>query len=89
MASSGGASRPSDVAIRHILDRVTLHSTSMKNYPSVFNVVELVMRVSGYHLDAQSFVSYSFEDEFSTPKANIHETHCILSALELRALGVR
>ena len=35
-----------------------------------------------YHLAAQSFVSYSFEDEFSTINSNINGTHYILSAIK-------
>ena len=34
-----------------------------------------------YHLAAQSFVSYSFDDEFSTLNSNINGTHYLLSAL--------
>jgi GDPmannose 4,6-dehydratase len=34
-----------------------------------------------YHLAAQSFVSYSFDDEFSTLNANINGTHFVLAAL--------
>lgn len=71
--------------VRHILDQITLHSGSVESYPSIFNVVELVKPHECYHLAAQSFVSYSFEDEFSTLKTNINGTHCILSAIKLRA----
>jgi GDPmannose 4,6-dehydratase len=35
-----------------------------------------------YHLAAQSFVSYSFDDEFSTVNANINGTHYVLAALK-------
>jgi GDPmannose 4,6-dehydratase len=35
-----------------------------------------------YHLAAQSFVSYSFDDEFSTLNTNINGTHYILAALK-------
>jgi GDPmannose 4,6-dehydratase len=35
-----------------------------------------------YHLAAQSFVSYSFDDEFSTINTNINGTHFVLSALK-------
>src|SRR5262249_16389094 len=34
-----------------------------------------------YHLAAQSFVSYSFEDEFSTINTNINGTHFLLSTV--------
>jgi GDPmannose 4,6-dehydratase len=35
-----------------------------------------------YHLAAQSFVAYSFEDEFSTLMTNINGTHHTLSAIQ-------
>ena len=52
--------------IRHILDDIHLHPGTLENYASIFNVVEKVRPDHCYHLAAQSFVSYSFEDAFST-----------------------
>jgi len=49
---------------------------------SIFNAVEEVRPDECYHLAAQSFVSYSFEDEFSTINTNISGTQYILSALK-------
>lgn len=71
--------------IRHILDRVILHAASLDSYASVFAVVDEVQPDECYHLAAQSFVSYSFEDEFSTISTNINGTHYVLSALRHRA----
>ena len=71
--------------IRHILDRVILHAASLESYASVFDVVESVQPDECYHLAAQSFVSYSFEDEFSTINTNINGTHYILSTLKKKA----
>jgi len=75
--------------IRHILDRVILHAASLESYPSIFNAVEEVRPDECYHLAAQSFVSYSFEDEFSTMKTNINGTHHMLSAIQKRAPDCR
>ena len=71
--------------IRHLLDKVTIHTASLESYASIFNVVEKVKPQECYHLAAQSFVSYSFEDEFSTISANINGTMHILSAIRQRA----
>ncbi len=68
--------------IRHIENQVTLHSASMESYPSLFKVVQQVRPHEVYHLAAQSFVSYSFEDEFSTMNTNINGTHYMLSAVK-------
>jgi GDPmannose 4,6-dehydratase len=71
--------------LRHLLDRITLHAGSMESYASIFNVVEQVLPDECYHLAAQSFVSYSFEDEFSTINTNINGTHFLLSAIKRKA----
>jgi GDPmannose 4,6-dehydratase len=68
--------------IRHLVDRLRLHSASLESYASVFDVVQQVKPDECYHLAAQSFVSYSFEDEFSTINTNINGTHFMLSALK-------
>jgi len=71
--------------IRHIIDKVKLHAASLESYASIYNVVEKVKPDECYHLAAQSFVSYSFEDEFSTINTNINGTHFVLSAIKDRA----
>jgi GDPmannose 4,6-dehydratase len=71
--------------LRHILDKITLHAGSMESYPSIFNVIEAIEPDECYHLAAQSFVSYSFEDEFSTINTNINGTHYLLSSIKRKA----
>ncbi len=66
--------------INHIKDRLILHSASMESYPSLYKVLASVKPDEIYHLAAQSFVSYSFEDEFSTLNTNINGTHFMLSS---------
>src|SRR5919109_2745905 len=68
--------------IKHLLGNIKLHAASLESYPSVFRVVASVRPDEIYHLAAQSFVSYSFEDEFSTLNTNINGTHYILAALQ-------
>jgi len=71
--------------IRHLTDRVHLHPASLESFPSIFRVVKNVQPNECYHLAAQSFVSYSFEDEFSTMNTNVNGTHYVLAAVkELR-----
>src|SRR5262249_11028323 len=38
-----------------------------------------------YHLASQSFVGYSFEDEFSTMNTNVNGTHYMLAAIRAAA----
>jgi GDPmannose 4,6-dehydratase len=68
--------------ITHILDRIVIHAGSVESYPSIFNVVKKVEPHECYHLAAQSFVAYSFDDEFSTLLTNINGTHHVLSAVK-------
>ena len=71
--------------IRHSLDRLHIHSASMESYASIFDIVSEVRPDECYHLAAQSFVSYSFEDEFSTINTNLNGTHYVLSAIKRQA----
>lgn len=71
--------------LRHIINKLHLHSASLESYASIFDVVEKVKPDECYHLAAQSFVSYSFEDSFSTINTNINGTHFVLSAIKNKA----
>lgn len=64
------------------LPELVLHSGSLESYSSLFNILRAVMPDECYHLGAQSFVSYSFEDAFSTINANIGGTLRLLSAVK-------
>lgn len=71
--------------IRHLLGKIKIHAASLESYASLFNIIEKVRPHECYHLAAQTFVSYSFEDEFSTINTNINGTHYILSAIKQKA----
>lgn len=70
--------------INHIEDRIHFHYGSMENFPSIFEIFETVKPDECYHLAAQSFVSYSFDDQYSTMTTNINGTHYTLSSLKKR-----
>jgi GDPmannose 4,6-dehydratase len=71
--------------LAEILPQLKLHSGSLESYASLYHVVADVRPQECYHLAAQSFVTYSFDDEFSTLNTNINGTHYLLSAI--RALA--
>lgn len=75
--------------ILHIRERIHLHPCTVESYPSVFNLVADVQPDELYHLAAQSFVSYSFDDAFSTFRTNIDGTHHVLEAVRQRAPSCR
>ena len=68
--------------IHSIRSRITLHAASLESYASIHQVVAKVQPDECYHLAAQSFVSYSFDDEFSTLNTNINGTHYLLAAVK-------
>src|SRR6266566_4607988 len=66
--------------ILHLIDRIHLHAASLESYPSLYHVISRIEPEEIYHLAAQSFVGYSFEDEFSTMGINVNGTHYMLAA---------
>ncbi|MBI4442286.1 MAG: GDP-mannose 4,6-dehydratase [Acidobacteria bacterium] len=68
--------------IYHLIEKISLHAASLESYASIHSVVEKVRPDECYHLAAQSFVSYSFDDEFSTLNTNINGTHYMLAAIK-------
>ena len=67
--------------LNSVRDCVTLHAASIESFASVFKLFAEVQPDECYHLAAQSFVSYSFDDEYSTFNTNINGTHFVLGAL--------
>lgn len=68
--------------IQNILDRLTLHQAELHHPSQVNRVFHQIKPDECYHLAAQSFVSYSLEDESSTITANVNGTYSILAALK-------
>ncbi len=73
----------------HIQDDLHLHAGSLESFPSLFSAIAQVQPDELYHLAAQSFVSYSFEDTFSTFRANIDGTHFMLESVKQAAPDCR
>ena len=68
--------------LKEIENKIILHTASMESYASIVKVIEKIKPNEIYHLAAQSYVSYSFEDEFSTINTNVNGTHFVLSAIK-------
>src|SRR5579863_5862075 len=68
--------------ISHILSNVQLHAGSLESLPSIYKILQRIQPDECYHLAAQSFVSYSFDDEFSTLQTNINGTHHMLAVVK-------
>ena len=72
-----------------VRSQLKLHAASLESYASLHHVVDKVRPEECYHLAAQSFVSYSFDDEFSTLQTNINGTHYLLAVLKTLTPGCR
>ena len=68
--------------IKKIKNNIQLHAASLESYASLVKIIQKIKPDELYHLGAQSFVDYSFKDEFSTLNTNINGTHYLLSALK-------
>ena len=68
--------------LRKIKNDLNLHAASLESYASLFKVVEKINPDEVYHLASRSYVTNSFDDEFSTFNTNINGTHYILSAVK-------
>ncbi len=63
-------------------DRLNFHSGTLESFPALYKIMNDVQPDECYHLASQSFVSISFEDEFSTMQTNINGTHYLLAAIK-------
>jgi len=70
---------------KSILNDMHLHIADLTSYDSIYAAVEKVRPDECYHFAAQSFVTDSFTDPFSTMDININGTHRLLKALQLLA----
>ncbi len=68
--------------IQPLLPDIQLHGASLESYASLCALLQEVRPEECYHLAAQSYVSYSFDDEFSTMRSNVQGTHELLAALK-------
>ena len=68
--------------LKNFLDKLKIHGGSLENYASIIKIVTKIKPHEIYHLGAQSYVDYAFQDEFSTINTNINGTHFLLSAIK-------
>ncbi|MBD1135879.1 GDP-mannose 4,6-dehydratase [Pelagibacterales bacterium SAG-MED47] len=68
--------------IKNIKNRLFLKNIDINNYSKIKNLIKNIKPNEIYHLAAQSYVNYKFEDEFFKLNPNINGTHYILSAIK-------
>jgi GDPmannose 4,6-dehydratase len=75
--------------INHLKEEITFHAAALDNELSLYKVIAKVQPDECYHLAASSFVSYSFEDEYSILTTNFNGTHFLLASLKEAAPNCR
>ena len=65
-----------------IKNKLFFKKIDINNYAKIKNLIKKIKPTEFYHLAAQSFINYKFEDEFFKLNPNINGTHYILSAIK-------
>jgi GDPmannose 4,6-dehydratase len=66
-------------AVRH---RLQLHAASLYSYSSLAPLITRIKPDECYHLAAESFVNYSFDEELSSLTSNINSTYLLLAVIK-------
>jgi len=65
-----------------IKNKIKFKNLDINNFKQIRNLIKRIKPDEFYHLAAQSFINYKFEDEFFKLNPNINGTHYILSAIK-------
>ena len=68
--------------LKYINRKLFLKRIDINNYSRIKDLIKKIKPSEFYHLAAQSFINYKFEDEFFKLNPNINGTHYILSAIK-------
>ena len=68
--------------LRSIKEKLLFKNIDINNYQKIKDLIRKIKPSEFYHLAAQSFINYKFEDEFFKLNPNINGTHYILSAIK-------
>ena len=68
--------------LRKIKEKLLFKNIDINNYKKIKDLIRKIKPSEFYHLAAQSFINYKFEDEFFKLNPNINGTHYILSAIK-------
>ena len=65
--------------LEKLRNKIIIRKVDINNYAKIKNLIKTIKPQEIYHLAAQSFVNYKFEDEFFKLNPNINGTHYILT----------
>ena len=67
--------------LKNYKDKIIFKNVDINNFSKIKELIKKIKPNEFYHLAAQSFINYKFEDEFFKLNPNINGTHYILSAI--------
>ena len=67
--------------LQQIKNKIVFKKVDINNFTKTKDLIKKIKPTEFYHLAAQSFINYKFEDEFFKLNPNINGTHYILSAI--------
>ena len=68
--------------LKNIRKKIIIKKIDINNYSKIKEIIKNLKPTEVYHLAAQSFINYKFEDEFFKLNPNINGTHYLLSAIK-------
>ena len=68
--------------LKNIRKKIIIKKIDINNYSKIKEIIKNLKPAEVYHLAAQSFVNYKFENEFLKLNPNINGTHYLLSAIK-------
>ena len=68
--------------LKNIKKKIVIKKIDINNYSKIKEIIKNLKPAEVYHLAAQSFVNYKFENEFLKLNPNINGTHYLLSAIK-------
>ena len=68
--------------LKNIRKKIVIKKIDINNYSKIKKIIKNLKPTEVYHLAAQSFINYKFEDEFFKLNPNINGTHYLLSAIK-------
>ena len=68
--------------LKNIKKKIIVKKIDINDYSKIKHIIKRLKPKEFYHLAAQSFINYKFEDEFFKLNPNINGTHYILSAIK-------
>ena len=68
--------------LANVKNKINFKNVDINNFSKIKNLIKKIKPNEFYHLAAQSFINYKFEDEFFKLNPNINGTHYLLASIK-------